>query len=192
MAQYNWQKVTATVSSQTGKVEWMIPSVNTKNAVIAMYNTESNEIIAVSESFKILSGTVAFTSPTAGENIVCNKTKAVKWTSQNVISFDLELSLDGGKNWVAVDNAVNALKGNYSWMVPNVACDVAMLRSIWNHDPEMEYARTPIFKISGTVDVDPSMNFTFSLDEPTPNPFDESTKISFTLPKQEIVNLAVY
>jgi hypothetical protein len=187
----NWQKVTATVSSQTGQIEWTVPSVNSKNAVVAMYDSETKSLLAVSEPFKVLTGSVAFITPSAGESVPNNKTKAVRWASQNVLAFDLELTLDGGATWTRVDNNLNALKGNYNWAVGNYASNNAMLRAIWNNDPDMEYARTAKFNIYGIVSVDEDL-YTFSIDEPVPNPFSDETKIGFTIPSTGSVYLSVY
>jgi hypothetical protein len=186
----NWQKVTSSVNSVTGQIDWTVPAVNTKNAVIAMYDSKTDELLAVSEPFKVLAGDVTLITPSSNATVDCNKTTSVRWTSNNVANFDLELSLDGGLTWSKLEYGINATKSAYSWNVPNVNSDHAIIRSLWNHDADMEYDRTPEFRIVGTVGVEDAL--TFTVGTAYPNPFNSTTQVSFTLPEDGAVYASVY
>jgi hypothetical protein len=185
-----WIPTSASVNSQTGQVDWVLPSVNTKNATIRMVNTETSEIMTVSEKFKILAGAVDITSPRSGDVLKANK--AIRWTYENVSRFDMQLSLDGGQTWEQLVRDVNALSKSYDWKIPNVNSKHAIIRALWNNDPDMEYSRTPEFEIQGLVSVDELESNGFALQRPVPNPFTGETKIMFTLPQDEQVSVTIF
>jgi len=187
----NWKPVTATVNSANGQVEWVVPMVNTKQAVIVMKDVATNSTLAVSEPFKVLIGQVTFISPTAGEALKVNTTKPVRWTSSSVSNFDLQLSMDNGATWNFIDKNTSAAKAMYSWLVPNQNSDNAIIRAIYTNDPELEYARTAAFRITGFVPTEEE-NLVFTVDEPTPNPFSTTTSIKFNLPKASTVYATVF
>lgn len=187
----NWREIVASVNSQNGQVEWVVPAnVNSKKAVIAMYNAESGQFLALSEPFRVLSGSMAFTSPNTGDMIRETNT-FVRWDSDNVARFDLQFSADGGLNWETVEMAVNGVKGWYDWTVASVSTDRAVLRAVFNNDPALEYARTGEFSIDLGTDVEEELG-DFTVNDPVPNPFDVETRIEFTLPETTSVTAELY
>ena len=190
----NWTEVVAAVNSNNGQVEWLVPAnVNSKEAVIAMYDAESGRFLDISEPFRVLSGTIAFTNPTSETAINWNETpnSNVNWNSNNVPRFDLQFSEDGGQTWVLVEASVNALTGVYNWRVNPVSTNQAVLRAVFNNDPALEYARTELFTVDGNVSVEDD-NFVFNVGEPVPNPFDTETRINFTIPEASKVTAKLY
>ncbi len=188
-----WVPVTATVNSQTGEVDWVLPAVNTKNAVVRMINSETNEIMTQSQQFKVLAGGVTITSPRAGDVVNTGELKDVRWTYDNVSRFDLHLSFDGGETWVEMSREVNALPRNYEWTVPTYKnTKHAIIRALWNNDPDMEYSRTPEFEIAGPVSAEDLENLGYAFNRPVPNPFTDETRIEFTLPNTENVTITVF
>lgn len=195
--QSNWRPVGSMVSSDNEEVEWRIPGVNSKNAVVTMISNTTGEVIAVSEPFKILAGNVDLISPSSGEELRIGNAKKIRWNSDNVNHFDMQFSADGGQTWVNLANGVNALKKNYNWTVPMVKTEHAVIRAIWNGDPDMEYSRTPEFKIDGVVGVEDdeeelATDIRFTVEEPFPNPFNYETSIRFSLPQTEMLYVSVY
>ncbi len=189
-----WIPVSGEVNSQSGQVQWTVPlNVNTKQAVIAMIDVRSGEFLAVSEPFKVLAGELILTTPREASILEVAEKTAVRWThNNNVKEFDLEFTPDGGLTWLNVDNDLNALKGTYTWSVPNVPyTEVAQLRALWNNDPDMEYSRSPIFTIDGSTSSETS-DYIFSVEMPYPNPFDYETTIEFTIPESLPVYADVY
>lgn len=187
-----WSTVTAVVNAQNSEIDWILPAVNSKNAVVRMVNVETGEVITVSEKFKILAGAVNITTPRKGDKLKINENKTIRWTYDNVNNFDMQVSYDAGATWQTLANNVNALNRSYDWMVPDVKTENAHIRAIWNNDPEMEYHRTPDFAITGLVSVDKLTDNGFGIGEPVPNPFTGETNISFTLPTAEKVVINVY
>lgn len=190
----NWTIVTAPVSSRLLQTKWEIPAVNTREAVIRMVDVNTNQVLAYSSPFKILGGNGTFVSPKKGQIVKCGTVEPIRWTSEYINKFDLQLSVDGGKTWQFIAKDVNALKSVYSWTVPSVLSDNAIIRAIWNGQEDMEYMRTGIFRIQcdgiGNVE-EPVANLHF-LNEPVPNPFSNETRVRFTLGTASKVTVKVY
>jgi len=190
----NWTSVTGPVSSRLLQTEWKIPAVNTREAVIRMVDVSNNQVLAYSSPFKILGGNGTFVTPKKGAVVKCGTTEVIRWTSEFIDKFDLQLSVDGGKTWQFIAKNVNALKSAYSWTVPSVATDNAIIRAIWNGQEDMEYMRTGIFRIQcdGIGNVEEPIAKMHFLNEPVPNPFANETRIRFTLGTPAKVSVKVY
>jgi len=188
----NWQKVSNIIQSNKLEVNWVLPTVNTKNAVVRMVNAQTGEVIASSSPFRILAGSLSITSPRDGEKLKVGTKKAVRWNYNNVNTFDLQLSLNGGNTWTAIDFGVKAAPKSYDWMVVNANTKNAVIRAIYNGDPELEYSRSGEFEISGSVDVEDPSQYGYSINSVTPNPFSYQTNVKFTLPQNEVVTISLY
>lgn len=190
----NWIVVTPTVNTQAKETPWQIPAVNSKRCVIRMVVAETNEIIASSEPFRILAGKVELTTPKEGEIANVGEDKAVRWIYDNVDRFDLQISYDNGETWSEfIEKDVYAPKMNYQWTVPNAVTDYAIIRALWNADPDMEYSRTGVFKIvNKNTGVEELANIGFNFAPIAPNPFAGEAEIKFTLPTENMVSIYLY
>jgi hypothetical protein len=190
----NWTTVASDVNSQNGQVQWTIPTnINTKSAVIAMYDVATGQFLAASEPFRILAGNVAITSPSINEKLVGATIKKVRWNSLNVLNFDLQLSVDNGNTWESVQHNVNALKNVFDWNVKDgINSDVALVRAIYNNDPDMEYSRSAKFGIKPSATPVEGEEFTFNIDVPSPNPFTTNTNFNYSVPNDELVKVELY
>lgn len=188
----NWIDVTASTNALTGATEWNIPVVNSKEAVVAMHDAETGALVAVSEPFRVLAGGLDFITPTEDELLKHDMATSVRWNSNNVANFDLQLSVNGGGSWTTIETSVNALKHTYSWMVPNVKTDNAYLRAIWDGDEDMVYDVSDRFSIDGVTGVAGEELEGIIVENAYPNPFGDETKIFFRTEKSEIVTVDVF
>jgi hypothetical protein len=190
----SWYPVTNTVSSTLGQVEWTVPSVNTKTAIIRMINAETNQEMAYSGQFKILAGQVTLTSPREGDKLSVGENRAIRWNYNNVSRFDLQFSPDMGQTWQLISRDVVAINSKHNWIVPNVKTDHGIIRALWNNDPDMEYSRTEGFLIDGSLAVkgDDEFSSAYEFNRPVPNPFTDQTEVSFTIPFSDRVTIAVF
>lgn len=186
-----WTSVSTNRNAADGQLYWSIPSVNTKRAVVRMIDVEDNSEVTRSGQFKILSGSLSFTNPKATDVLEASTTSRVRWNSSNLDAYDLEYSVDGGQNWAPVQSSVDAGKRVYDWNVPAVSTKQALLRALYNNDPELEYDRTPAFEIQGPTDV-AELAEGLTLGMPYPNPFSDKTALNFTLPTSSRVTMSVY
>ena len=190
----NWTIVTGPVSSRLLQTKWEIPAVNTREAVVRMVDVTTNQVLAYSSPFKILGGNGTFINPKKGQIVKCGNSEPVRWTSEYINKFDLQLSVDGGKTWQFIAKDVNALKSVYTCTDPSVNKDNSIIRAIWNGQEDMEYMRTGIFRIQcdGIGNVEEPVAKLHFFNEPVPNPFANETRIRFTLGTSAKVSVKVY
>lgn len=188
----NWIAVTPSVSSKANQIEWIIPSANTARAVVRMINVETNEVVAVSSEFRVLSGSVTLTRPSKGESLSFGEKTNVRWNYDNVDRFDLFVSFDAGSTWENMASSVIAPERVYSWMVPNANTDKAQIKATYIGNPKLVYSTTEFFIIKGNTSVENPLDAGFAFEGAVPNPFTYETQINFTLPHSETVTLELY
>jgi hypothetical protein len=188
----SWTPVTASVSSVTSQVAWTIPSVNTANAYVRMLNATTGEVMAISDEFRILAGSLNLTTPRSGDVLNAGKQTAIRWTSANVSMFDLQLSTDCGSTWVTIATDVYAVKLNYPWNISNANTKCAIIRAIYSGNANLEYSRTPAFTITSMTGVIDGSNGLITVESPVPNPFNFETNINFSVADDENVTITVY
>lgn len=193
--QNNWFDIATTTSSQAGGVEFTVPSgFNTTNAVIAMYDANTNEYLASSEPFRVLDGDMDFTNPADGAILYFDQIPrtTIEWLNKGLSQFDLEFSKDGGNTWELVSTDVNALRQEFDWLLPQLTVENAVLRATYQRNPQLEYDRTGVFMIDGASNVENGTDLELAVESPYPNPFDEETQIRFTLPEAMSVSAELF
>lgn len=188
----NWKSVTPVVDSKKGETNWNLPAVNACGAVIRMINAETGDVLAMSSPFRILAGALTLANPVKGEKIKFGSKKQVRWTYDNVNTYNLELSVDGGKNWSMIAEEVKASVKSYDWLIPNVNSANCIIRATSPLCEDLEYSRTQVFEIFGATDVETPIALGYEFNKATPNPFNHSTQLSFTIPTDELVTISVY
>ncbi len=190
----NWIKVTDIVSSEAEQAAWTVKSANTKSAHIRMVNAQNGDILAISEPFKILIGTVAITNPKKGDLFKAQQKTQIKWTSSKVTSFSLQVSTDGGSTWESIESDVKASNKLWNWTVPNVVktTDKALVRAIYNNDPVLEYSRTGAFTIEANGGISELELAGFAIADITPNPVNDEAVITIDVPRDTRLSVAIY
>lgn len=187
-----WTAVTGNVSSNKEEVEWFIPSANTKKAVVRMVDVATGKVLAVSEPFRILSGSLVITNPRPNDKLSFGEKRPVRWVHENVNTFTLQYSTDNGATWSNLASDYKAALRSFDWMVPNVNTKNAWVRAIYANEPELEYHRSGPFEIKGSVTgIDDPTALGYAL-EVVPNPFADEAKVMFTLPADGNVNVSLY
>ncbi len=185
-----WTVVKDNVDGSLEVTSWKLPKVTTKLAKMKMYDAETNELLGESGFFKILDGSLTFITPRAKERLRIDMMTRIRWTSSSIDVFDLELSTDGGANWQTLVANQNAVQSYLNWIVPDSPTDNAILRAIYQGDPEMEYNRTDQFVILPKTDV-VEIPTGSSLSNVYPNPASEDVNIELNLSNAVNVELRV-
>lgn len=187
-----WTVVSANVNAANEQVDWTIPSANTKKAVVRMVNVANGQVLAVSEPFRVLAGSVTITSPRGGDKLNYGEKRPVRWVYENVNNFTVQYSDNNGLTWKNIAADVKASLKTTDWLIPNVTTKNAIVRAIYNNDPELEYHRTGLFEIKGNpTTVEDPIALGYSLDV-APSPFADDARVIFALPNEGTVNVSVF
>lgn len=76
---------------------------------------------------------LTLTYPNGGEKWEAGKQVFIGWQSENIITADLEYSIDNGANWLPIASSVAASNKRYNWTVPATLSTQAIVR-IKDHD----------------------------------------------------------
>lgn len=187
-----WQGIASGVEAGKTTINWKIPTVTTKSAFVRMLDEATGNEIARSSVFKILSGSLEFRTPKQGERLRANADTRIRWTPQNVTSFDIDISYDGGASWSVLQQNVKASETFMNWRVPNTISDRVMLRAIWFGDSEMEYARTGAFSIEAAPSSVEILPEGWEIGNISPNPSNEFASLQVVCPSEEFININIY
>jgi hypothetical protein len=186
----NWTKITDEMICNKTITSWVVPEVNTANAVIRMKTTEG-KVIATSTPFSILTGSLAIENPN-NTIIKGGKVQNVTWSYDNVEAFDLAYSLDNGATWNVIAEGINTNSQSFDWTVPNKSCDIAMLKAYYPSTPELAYNTVNFVIVESASSVESPAALGYTLSSAVPNPFHESATMTFTTPKTANVTVKVY
>ncbi len=191
----NWQSLNVDGQGSNGPTAWVVPGgFNTKEAVVRMIDKNTNEEIARSGLFKVMSGDLTFREPREGDRYDMNTEQRIRWSfEKDVQLFDIDLSVNGGQTWTPLEQGVTANDFFTMWTTPaNVATDNAQLRAYFPGDPELEYDRSPFFGLGPVSSVEQAAAAGYLFNDIYPNPIDGSTSIKFTVPVQTQVTLTIF
>jgi hypothetical protein len=171
-----WYQLLSSVDGNLTSVEWNIPFINTKNAQIRMADIDNGQEIAISDVFKIITGTVKFKNPVANESVLAGSTYRVRWNSTNLKRFDIQISYNNGISWVDELKYVDVILGYVPWVVPTTLSNNVMLRAVLENDPSVEFDRTKPFTIWDGTKVEDKIEG-IDIMQISPNPADHNALI---------------
>ncbi len=125
--------------------------------------------------------------PRNGQELRAGTEYTVIWEGGGYGDVRLEFSEDGGATWSLIADGPS---GRYVWRVPDVHSSDCRLRVLADNSGLTDTSYP--FTISGPVAIADATPHAFVLRQNTPNPFNPSTAISFTLPAPGNVSLVVY
>jgi hypothetical protein len=189
-----------------GTYTWLIPDTFSVEAMVKVMaydpslNTGEDESDAVFTIADDTGPVVDVLTPDGGEFIQVWSDYNITWTATDpsgVDSVSIFYSVNGGDTYelIASDEGND---GTYSWSVPNVLTDSALVKIIaYDHNVNAAAGESDsLFTIwSGTTDSpggQAHLGDAILLWQNSPNPFAPGTHISFYLPKESTVRLEVF
>ncbi len=162
-----------TVTQYLSKYSNYYDAYNTSiEAATDLYGASSEEVQQVQNAWCAVGvgpcdnasdGSLTITNPNGGEPLSQGINQTITWNKAgNTGNFvTLELSIDGGSNWIVIDDQVNN-DGNYTWTVPPYVTTVALLQITSNDNPTIFDQSDDYFTIESC---DVQANFTMNNNE---------------------------
>ncbi|MBU1099368.1 MAG: T9SS type A sorting domain-containing protein [Bacteroidetes bacterium] len=129
-----------------------------------------------------LNPTIEVTSPNGGETWEDGSTHEITWTTTGILdNVKIECTLDNGTTWIViVENTEN--DGSYTWVLPDTAAEECMIRVRGVEGSPSDISDAVfIISVSTSIEENESLPSSSKLHQNFPNPFNPSTRISFTL-----------
>lgn len=147
---------------------------------------------------QIASAHVSLIYPIGGETFNAGEQIIIEWDptiNHGPGTFTLEYSIDGGSSWITIETDINQSLRMYEWRIPNIQTDIAKVKVIQvnlEYDDITSYSENITFTSTTSV-VDESLNpQSFNLNNAYPNPFNNSTILSYQLESKSFVQLIIY
>ncbi|GJQ63180.1 MAG: hypothetical protein SCALA702_22330 [Melioribacteraceae bacterium] len=146
----DWIFIADGIAAADGEYEWLLPNTSSDEVKVRLFDMnnasitdESDEVFSIS-----LNASVALTSPNGGESWIAGTTENITWTQVGLNTVELEYSTNNGTDWIFIDDGVNASDGSYSWTVPDVNTDEALVRISTPDFAEIADVSDAVFTIS--------------------------------------------
>jgi C1A family cysteine protease len=137
---------------------------------------------------------ITVTSPNGKEDWQVGQTYPITWTS-SCFTGDVKLtySTNNGANWITI-LASTSNDGSEPWVIPNTPSDSCLVKISDVTDDIPADTSDSVFAIgvTGVSETEEEKEFTFSLAQNFPNPFNPNTSIQFSLPVSGRVSLKIY
>jgi len=134
--------------------------------------------------------TLALTAPAGGEVWAPGTQRDITWNPQNIAVARIEYRRSPADPWVRLADVQGHL-GRFIWEIPNQPGTQVAVRvsDAWDGSPADTSGE---FTISSLVAVGDPAAVSFALWQNLPNPFDETTRIGYSLPVGAPVRLEVF
>ena len=134
---------------------------------------------------------INLSSPNGGEKWTLGSVHTITWYSHGVDRINIEYSTENGATWHDI-GIVNAASGKFDWTIPLIESENCLVRVTSKENSSISDTSDAVFAFVLVTSMDEEIPIAFSLYPVSPNPFNPSTTISFTLPSSTLANLIIY
>lgn len=141
---------------------------------------------------------VTLNNPTSGQSFNLGEQIMIEWTAtvdHGPGTWTLEYTNDDGVNWITINSGIPKDIKKYPWSVPYSQTEKGGIRVTQVNNNYGNYSSSALDLIFGTatsINAESINLYEYKLNDAYPNPFNNSTIISYQLPYQSDVQLIVY
>ncbi len=137
-----WQTVIHNYDASLGQYEYSVPNNASANNRIRIRNSAILSTQTISDYFRI--ATLDLNSPNGGEVWFQGTNQTISWNSNSITNLGIAYSIDNSLTWTIIEDPYSAAFNSYSFQVPSVASNQALIKVYDADEPE-------IFDVSNTV-----------------------------------------
>lgn len=136
--------------------------------------------------------------PVGGETFNAGDMVTIKWSIviyHGASNWDLSFSSDNGVTWMPIESNISETILSYVWTVPNISSNSCRVKVVQDNNSNPDYdSKCEKFTITGATDVNETQIHAndFILYFAYPNPFNPTTRISYSLPELSSVSIRIY
>lgn len=116
-----WLRIASNIDASLGSYPWTIPNTISDACLVEVYDVNDSNFRDQSNSiFRIVMNPfITVLSPNGGERWYTGYKQTITWRSEGLKLVKIEYCTDGGKNWMTIQEAVNADAGAVTITAPN-------------------------------------------------------------------------
>lgn len=100
--------------------DWLLPNTPSAQCFVKISSADDESVYDVNSApFSISGEGVLLSSPNIGENWTIGSTREITWLSRNVVTVNVDYSIDGGKSWTRIASAIPASHKKIEWKAPH-------------------------------------------------------------------------
>jgi hypothetical protein len=136
--------------------------------------------------------------PAGGETFQVGDVVMIQWhivINHGQFNWDLYFSKDGGSTWESIAMDLPESQLTYDWTIPNIETDSGQVKVVQDNVTGQDYSDASgnfVINTSTGINAPPGYADNFVLYPAYPNPFNNSTIISFYLPTTARVQINIY
>lgn len=111
--------------------DWLIPNTPSNSCFVKVSNANDLSVYDINAlEFNIVAPSLTVNYPNGGETFQSGNTYYLQYQAYGIDSVAIEYSINGGSNWLAIDNGISSFDGNnyYNWLVPNTPANNCLIR----------------------------------------------------------------
>ena len=150
-----WVNIVTNHFTTTDSYNWTVPNtIGTNNLVRVRDNLDNckEDVSDFPFTIQAAAPSITLTNPNGGDTLSGCSNYLITWSELITSNFyNIEYSLDGGANWTTIISNHFTTGGSYSWNVPNIASNDALIRITDGADPNKTDVSDSPFVIEQSV-----------------------------------------